>query len=233
MSTILNKEEAVRKINKGGKVGRIISTIIQVIVIIALVFTIAGTVIVTFIPDNFISVKAKTHITVETDFGVLAKKYAPDDVEKFIDEARISIENNPVYTDSMRFADDKLIYEGTSNETDVTMKKVIFPMLLVDIALAFTLVTVTFVRNLCKALEKSETPFAEDVIKKMRAFALSLIPWTVFSMASNSLTSYLQGTDRFYLQINLATVFVILIIFGLSYIFTYGAVLQTESDETI
>jgi hypothetical protein len=86
---------------------------------------------------------------------------------------------------------------------------------------------------LCKAFAKCNSPFDEEVIKKMRLFAISLIPWSVFSMLGNYMIAYMSGSPKVNLSINIAVVFTIVVIFALTYIFRYGAVLQQESDETL
>jgi len=43
----------------------------------------------------------------------------------------------------------------------------------------------------------------------------------------------MSGSSKVSLSINIAVVFTIVVIFALTYIFKYGAVLQQESDETL
>ena len=92
-----------------------------------------------------------------------------------------------------------------------------------------------FVGALCKAFRYCESPFEENVIKKMQNLAISLIPWTIISAIADSFATSLldAGSFEFGIGVDMNVVLVIILIFGLVYIFKYGAVLQRESDETL
>ena len=97
------------------------------------------------------------------------------------------------------------------------------------------LVTLFFVGALCKAFRYCESPFEENVIKKMQNLAISLIPWTIISSIAESFVTNLLNVGRFEfgIGVDFNVVLVIALIFVLVYIFKYGAVLQRESDETL
>jgi hypothetical protein len=84
---------------------------------------------------------------------------------------------------------------------------------------AFTLIVVIFAGKLAKALETCQSPFEESVTKAMKHFAFSLIP-----------AGFTFVTDG---SLNLTMVLIILAVIIFSYIFSYGAKLQQESDETL
>ena len=68
----------------------------------------------------------------------------------------------------------------------------------------------------------------------MTSFAFSLIPWVFLSSLVNSVSnSITTGGPHVSLSINLGMILIILVIFALTLIFKYGAVLQQESDETL
>ena len=52
-------------------------------------------------------------------------------------------------------------------------------------------------------------------------------------ISENVIESALTGGKNMLFSVDLSTVLVILLIFALTYIFKYGAQLQTESDETL
>ena len=107
-------------------------------------------------------------------------------------------------------------------------------MLLSSVAMAMTIVTISFAESLCKAFRDCTSPFDTKVIKKMQNLAISLIPWTIIlSIIDSTMDSFLAGGLRLSLSIDLGVVLVVLIVFVLVYIFKYGAVLQQESDETL
>ena len=83
-------------------------------------------------------------------------------------------------------------------------------------------------------MAQCQTPFEENIIKKLQYLAYSLIPWAFFTSVSDSMTSgMMTGNVQVNVGVNLGMVLVIVIIFALTYIFKYGAVLQQESDETL
>jgi hypothetical protein len=68
----------------------------------------------------------------------------------------------------------------------------------------------------------------------MKNCAWVLIPWCVLGGAFESfMATAFTSNIRTGFNIDIPTVIVILLLFGLAYVFKYGAVLQTESDETL
>ena len=94
--------------------------------------------------------------------------------------------------------------------------------------LAASLVSCIFGKRLADALAKCDSPFEENVLKKMKAFGFSLIPFAVVSLI-------IKGVG---LLTALFTLIIILFIIQMRFqfypgIFNYGAELQKESDETV
>ena len=65
-----------------------------------------------------------------------------------------------------------------------------------------------------------DSPFEAKVLKAMKAFAYSLIPWAILKAGSGSASS-------------LSAIIFVLVAITFAHIFNYGAQLQKESDETI
>ena len=100
---------------------------------------------------------------------------------------------------------------------------------------AATFASVYFFGNLAKAFRYCVSPFDANVIDAMRKFAYSLIPWVVLDSVTATAASGLGGSlgNSVNININLGMLFMVLVVFGLCYVFRYGAVLQQESDETL
>lgn len=233
MNNIINKEEAIRKINKGGKIGHIVSKVLSILIIIAFVGCVIGTIVVACLPKNLFTVETSSKVTVTTNLAVATERFAKNDPAKVLEDAKISINNQQFETQNMVIDGDNLIVDTEAENITITTREVLLPLIVANLALVFTFITVFFVNKFCKSLETAESPFSDDVIKHMRMVAYSLIPWTVFSMISESTMSSFIGSNNISINIDFNTVFVILIVLGLSYIFRYGAALQVESDETI
>ena len=100
--------------------------------------------------------------------------------------------------------------------------------------LGLLLVGIIFAGRLAKSFRDCESPFEERVIRRMKQFAYSLIPWAVLSSISGSLDQRLwMAGGGLSFDLNVGMIVVVLVILALAYIFQYGAILQRESDETL
>ena len=123
---------------------------------------------------------------------------------------------------------------GTMAEYSFTIRDGAWAVVIAAVGLAMTFITLWFVGNLCKAFRDCQSPFEENVIKKMKHVAIALIPWCIISSVSDStFNSIVSGKPSFSLSVDLGMVLIVLVVLVLVYIFKYGAVLQQESDETL
>ena len=98
-------------------------------------------------------------------------------------------------------------------------------------ALAAVIVALYFFRALMKQFVVCDTPFSDCIVKKMRAFAIALIPCMAVYHAVGAVKNNVLGNDG-STGLILSVVFV-LVIFVLTMIFKYGAELQKEHDDTV
>ena len=237
------KQNAISKINKMGQIGGYLTLVAKIFIIIGIVACLAGAVIFTIIPENFISINVSNNIGYSVDFSSLGIKFD----ESQIQEAQDMITTNGSITTSVNDNGTKYIVNnssitengisGEATTENVTMNLSVLPCIFLagSINIAMALVTLFFVGSLCKAFRYCESPFEENVIKKMQNLAISLIPWTIISSIADSFITNLinVGNFEFGISVDLNVVLVIILIFVLVYIFKYGAVLQQESDETL
>ena len=107
-------------------------------------------------------------------------------------------------------------------------------MLVLALNITMVMVTLCFISSLCKAFRDCESPFEENVVRKMRNLAYSLIPWAIFSTITNSVAdSLLMNKVSVNFTVDLGVIMIVLVVFVLVHIFKYGAMLQQESDETL
>ena len=88
-------------------------------------------------------------------------------------------------------------------------------------------------RNLMKIMSTCETPFAEDVIKRMTTFANSLVPVAILSMITKGFWESFNSGNMFDFNIDFGVVLLVAVVYVLVMIFKYGAELQQEADETL
>lgn len=248
------KEQAIQKINKVGKISYIITVICKILVIAGLVCSVASGVICFSQPAEAMRVTQRSAMIVEMSKDALGQ----DITDAELAEMQAALENgeqmqiqqvrngmmgsglNMVSTGqtyvpiAMDVTDDGVTIDLITDGTSYTMHELAVLSLLIAVVMAMSIVTLTFIESLCKAFRDCETPFEENVIKKMQRLAICLIPWTLVSSAGDTIiNSMMSGGMNWTFSLDLGVVLLVVIVLILVYIFKYGAVLQQESDETL
>jgi len=232
------KEKAIRNINRVGKIGRVFSIIIKVCLVIGFIAAMIVTVIAYKFPDNFIVMNASGNGEVVIDATKVNKTITEKDKEKIIKEIDniekdITIQGFKVNLDKTTVEDNKIHVSGkVASQTVFDVKDLFYPIITADITLIFAFIAMIFVGRFFKALSYCQSPFEDDVIKNMKRFAWTLVPWSILSSLGQAFVKY-RMSGHFDLNININQILIVLLILGLVYIFKYGAVLQQESDETL
>ena len=244
------KEQAIQKINKVGKVSYVIAVIAKIFVIIGLVVTLVAAVGCFTLPKDSVSLTFGGDMEVAIDYEALGQSLPQEDIDAAESMVGLKVENVQVgLTDAgfgfsvagqdyepvdLDVTDNTMTMLWKTAGKTISLRTVSVVWLVISLAMIMTIVTITFVEKLCKAFRDCESPFEENVIKKMQNLATSLIPWTIVSSITNSVKdSFLNGGVSVSLTVDLGVVLVVLIVLVLVYIFKYGAVLQQESDETL
>lgn len=234
------KENAIKKINNIGNVCHVFAIISKVFLIIGFVALIGSSFVIAILPNDLITatVSGKTSLNINLeDFDV---KFTEEDMAK-INEALttdgntdIEINNSNYGVTETEIGESYIDIKAESPEIIFFFKDLLIILLASTITVAMSFVTVIFIDRLCVALKNCSSPFEENVITKMQQFAYSLIPWSIVSSMANSvINSFFSGKITISLSIDFETVFLVLIILAIAYIFKYGSILQQESDETL
>ena len=219
------KNDNIKKINSLGKVGKILSTILIVITTISMVAMIISCAAVCTLPENFLDVNGKWSSVTVADFSSPLIN-GSEGLEDYSDEVELHGLKIKSFSKETADSNNKDIITTTSETTiegNASKPLRFFGILVtvvITIFLALLMVSLRFAKTLCKALEKCETPFAEDVVQKMRNFAISLIPWGLFAVGACGIGA-------------VGVVFIIIVVMLFSAIFRHGAELQRQSDETL
>ncbi len=232
------KEQAIQKINKIGKISSIFALIGKIVVGAGLVCTIIGAIICFAIPKDLVEITTAGALVMDVDFtalGVDASEFQDEAArEEAIAEMEESITGEDFTVIDVSMDETGARIAGTMAEYSFTIRDGAWAVVIAAVALAMTFVTLWFVGSLCKAFRDCQSPFEENVIKKMKNLAVALIPWCIISSVSDStFNSIISGKPSFSLSVDLGMVLVVLVVLVLVYIFKYGAVLQQESDETL
>ncbi len=225
------KEEAIKKINKIGKVSSVFALIGKIVIGISMVLLLLSAIICFFVPKELmtITVDEKVGFTLDVNsFGeTITDKDAEEMKKEFEKDEEIQLENVVV-------TDNKLQADTIVPTFSFTIRDLAWLMLVLTLNVTMIMVTLCFISALCKAFRDCESPFEENVVKKMRNLAYSLIPWAVLSSITNSVAnSLLQNRVSVNLTVDLGVIMIVLVVFLMVHIFRYGAMLQQESDETL
>ena len=236
MNDQMDKNKAVKRIRSFGKVGFIICVVLEVLVAAAFVFFIFCASVASDTPENIISFSTsyvmEGRISAEGNAAPQAEDI--ESIAKSLDKSGMYLwSSNANIKTNISYEDDAFVFTTEMSGGDFSTKTLIYAYILFLVALAFMFLSFFFAGFLFRAFAKCESPFDQRVITRMRLFAFSLLPWAVFSYIQGYLLSKLLNTANMNINVNLAVIFTILVIFALTYIFKYGAVLQKESDETL
>lgn len=236
----MNKEKAIKKINEYGNAGKIITVIMIVCVVLALVTTTVASIAMFVMPDSLFELEIGTQGKLTIDFNSIEAEMEDSDIERMaalIDTGSAGVNLGVIrmkLDEAEVVGDSKLV--ATSNENiGVLSFSDIGKVLLVAVAsLILTLISLIFANRLCIAFKTCESPFSEEVIKRMRVFAWSLLPWAVFSSVTEEVVNNLFGNNvEIGISLDMNIIFTVLVILALTVVFRYGAMLQQESDETL
>lgn len=234
------KQEAISKINKMGHVGQILALIVRILLIIAAVVMIVCSAAISFVPKEFVKVTLGGTAQVNVNLRSIGVSLSQEDQDS-INNNETQVSSGTMDASGMEYRIEKmtadeegLFIDSSADKITYSLRDSMWVMLVGTLAVILSLITVCFIGSLCKALRYCQTPFEDNVIKKMQNLAISLIPWAFFKSISDGMTAgMMYHKMQVHLGVDLDMVLVIVIIFALTYIFKYGAVLQQESDETL
>ena len=230
-----------KRINGIAKAGRIISTIIAVFMIIGAVVTAIGIGITSTVPKDSLSVEitgtadvtAKGKV-LESIAGAVLDSSEGGDGKIFIGDTNFAVadvEDTVPENVSVSKTDKGISLSVEKQKLDITVGKILQALVLTLVNAICIIIVLFMIRALMKSIENCETPFCDEVIKKMKNFGFSLIPLAVFGgTLDGAWNSMLSDVS---VRIDFKVVFCILVVFMLVMIFSYGAQLQKESDETL
>lgn len=213
------KNNNIQKINTIGKIGKIVLIISRVAIGVVMVVTLLFSILVLALPENSITVNGEGTAEIVVDHD--AAPYLKGAVE--VDEAHL--DNFGIFldiTDTVKDNQQIITINGSVDNIEVRDFRFVISIALFSAALVAggLFIAAIFAQKFAAALAVCETPFEENVIKRMKYFAYSLIPWAVLNYMNGGLAL-------------VSAVLVVLVILVIAYVFSYGAQLQQESDETL
>lgn len=216
------KNENIEKINKLGKVSRILIVIMMAVTMIGIVCLPILMIITFAIPNDGVRINGEASVNI-----IMDHESVPDNVFK-IDESDF---NSKIFGTVLKWiVKDEGIVNGEHLFTieagvrDFTGKQ-LKPLIAVacicgEIILISLYISLIFAKKLAKALETCSSPFEEEVLKRMKSFGIAIAVWGGAVLVIKGLSGLL------------AALAVIVVLLFMS-IFKYGAQLQHQADDTI
>ena len=220
-------EYNINKINTIGKVSRIFLIFVRIALIVAIVAGILTVIAATQLNDNYITANGTVDGQVIVDskqdnIWMTAFDFPGSEIEK----THIRYKGIELDVDENDLGDGKTAYtvSGAIDNEDLANYKshIIIASILGCVVSVAGLIMTFFGSKLASAFEHCKTPFEDEVVTRIKAFALSMIPWAVIKCI---------GADG--LNISLSTILLVLIVNVLATIFSYGAELQRVNDDTV
>ena len=232
------KNSNIKTVNGIGKACSVISLIAFIFCIVGFVGLIIADIAIIFMPLDKINLSGNADATITITAENMNIGTGIDTGNFMIvgDRNGFSIEGS---NEGISIDEDKVDFGGiwsldveevSSDETSATYhltgdfadfnkkavkRELLLKVLEATIAVVATAVTLFFARRVFKALAKCETPFTEDIVKKMKVFGGVMIGYGVLT------------------SLNLTTIVAGLAVLMLGYVFAHGKNLQQESDETL
>jgi len=223
MEKSIEKNKNIKNINRIGKIMKIILRICQVFSVIAFIAIAGVMVLLAAVPLDSIRIRPDFHVDVDyktSDFDTDSSDLQLNNKKFNMDIEDIAVK---IYTKTQKIdsTTSTLSVDGSTEEITGSELR-LFVMKKLIIAELFTIasfIAFMFGAKLAKALQKCETPFTDDIIRKLTLFGKSLIPLGIISLFTSG--------------INTSIIIPLLMLFLFISLFKYGAELQKAADETI
>ncbi len=230
------KEQAVQKINKIGKISSVVALICKILVGVAIGILILAAIVCFLIPKDSVRIVSTEKMATEVDYSKFGKLVDEAELKKQIEAGteELVINGEDVAIENVEVVGSMVHITHENEQYVLDIHEMSGMLIVLALMLVLVMISLVFAGGLCKAFRDCQSPFEENVIRKMQHFAYSLIPWIVASSVIEGIGSkFMTGGQMITVSVDVGMILVVLVVFLLVYIFKYGAVLQQESDETL
>lgn len=216
------KNENVVKINNLGKVSRILIIIAMIINMIAIVCLPILCIVLLMLPDNSIIITGSASARIIIDDEDLPK-YAIRIDEQDFDGKIFGTALKWIVTDEGT-VDGKHEISINGGINDLTGKQLKSLALVLaacgEVILICLYIALVFAQKLARALEECNSPFEEEVLRRMKVFGIALAVWACAVVLINGISGIFAA-------------FVVIVVLLFISVFKYGAQLQQQADDTV
>lgn len=239
------------KFNKFGKVGK---TVMNVLIVISILLAIASCVATIFVatqPKDALTVR----VTNNTEFkineknfdsiwSILVKNFSyagntipenstiPPENQEFKTELKFF---NQSYSSAKIHSDGNTkIVEAQSSSNEYSSSDLVVCLIFITLSVILIVLALFMLKKLFVEFENCKSPFCEKIVKKMKAFALSLLPVALFTTIAETFgKDFLSAGRNSSISIQWGILIAFAITMCLVTVFKYGVQLQKELDETL
>ena len=250
--------KTLSKVNRFGKVGKIVMTILLIAAIAAAVLSAAAAIYAAALPKDAVRVTVTNQAVFRingssfpsvwsmlTDSSAYASDNDPSAMLKDDGGALPPPENTEIHTDlnffhqsyssaTVRSEGEKKVIDAASSPAEYRSSDLVTLFVFAALLAASTAAALLMLQKLFKALSVCESPFCADFVSRLRAFGYSLLPVAVFASIGDTLAIRFLSAGR---NAGISVQWGILITFAVTMclvaVFRYGVQLQKESDETL
>ena len=236
-----------RKVNRVGLVGQIVSIILIVLMSVACFACLSGGITLAALPKDAATIGVKGEMDIHVGKSLIGKWMykIPDDPTEL--NAKLGV-NGTEYTDlQMEKTADGLVIHAAADRVEFQLKRLATAVFSGLVYCAALLVVFIFLKRLCDAFRHCDTPFSDDVIRRMNVFAWVLMGGAVISSVAEAIGNAMirRSIDLSFalnpegmntgldVSFHFAPILIALLVLFLTVIFRYGAQLQKEADETL
>lgn len=255
---ILMNSKTLARFHKFGKAGKIIMTVLMGIAIAATAVSMTAAIFVAALPEDALIVRVTNYAEFrinETEFGslwgILADNFSyagnasPEDMVSGKTDAIAPPENqefetelsffNQSYSSAKIHSDGNAkVMEAKSSPSEYRSTDLVSVLIFLTLFVASAAAALFMLKRLFAVLAKCESPFCEELVKKMKAFGFSLLPAALFATIGETLANAFLSAGR---DTGISIQWGILLAFAVTMclvtVFKYGVQLQKESDETL
>ena len=236
-----------RKVNRIGLVGQIVSIVLIVLMSIACLGCLIGGIALAVLPNDAVTITVNGEMDVAVGNSLIGKWMSeiPDDPQEL--NAKLGV-NGTEYSDlSMEKTEDGLLIHAAADSTEFQLKRLATAVFSGLVYCAALLVVFIFLKRLSDAFRHCDTPFSDDVIRRMSVFAWVLMGGAVLSSVAEAIGNAMirRSIDLSFalnpsgmntgldVSFHFGPILIALLVLFLTVIFRYGAQLQKEADETL
>jgi len=235
------KNETITKVNKIGNIGQIIANIGKVIISIGAIACLVSGIILLALPDDMLAIHVEGKAVVEINMPMIGEQIVMNTgdgptvvVGAVSTEGSLELNGMEYGIVGMEPTENGFMVNAEADNYTLHFNQLTSVVFLAAVNCVAMWVVMHFVAKLCKLFKECETPFTEEIVQILKKVAIALIPMAFMSNLTTSVTnSIMSGNVNIVIGVDMTTVLLVLIIFMLASIFSYGTMLQQESDETL